>query len=107
MSETAETVDETIRYRHRHPLVRLAVRAARCAARCATAPHDDNVPWWSPPDRLTERNVATLGLLAAASMAAAFANTLFTQTVNFAADGFGIDKRGAGRRRRDRAAAAS
>ena len=54
------------------------------------------MPWWSPPDRLTQRNVATLGLLAAASMAAAFANTLFTQTASFAADGFGIDERGQG-----------
>src|SRR6185312_7085956 len=37
-----------------------------------------------------------LGLLAAASLSAAFANTLFTQTVNFAADSFGIDKTGQG-----------
>ena len=53
-------------------------------------------PWWSPPDRLSPRHVATLGLLAAASMSAAFTNTLFTQTASFAADGFGIDERGQG-----------
>ncbi len=90
-----ETVDESIRYRIVIPwfgwLFALPVRST-----LRHRPHDDNVPWWSPPDRLTERNVATLGLLAAASMAAAFANTLFTQTASFAADGFGIDERAQG-----------
>ena len=37
-----------------------------------------------------------LGLLAAASMSAAFVNTLFTQTVSFAADDFGVDNTGVG-----------
>ncbi len=37
-----------------------------------------------------------LGLLAAASLTAAFVNTLFTQTVNFAADDFGIGNWGQG-----------
>ena len=55
-----------------------------------------SMPWWAPPDRLTPRQVRLLGLLAAASLSAAFANTLFTQTVNFAADSFGIDKTGQG-----------
>ena len=50
-------------------------------------PHSN--PWWAPPDRLTERQIRVLGLLAAASMSSAFINTLFTQTVNFAADDFG------------------
>ena len=53
-------------------------------------------PWWAPPDRLDPRQALLLGLLAAASMSAAFANTLFTQTVNFAAKDFGIDKFGQG-----------
>lgn len=53
-------------------------------------------PWWSPPDRLNERQVRTLALLAIASSAAAFANTLFTQTANFAADSFGVDDQGQG-----------
>lgn len=51
-------------------------------------------PWWAPPDRLTERQVRTLALLAVASSSAAFANTLFTQTANFAADSFGISNSG-------------
>ena len=46
--------------------------------------------WWAPPDRLDPTQVLVLGLLAAASMSAAFVNTLFTQTVNFAADEFGV-----------------
>ena len=53
-------------------------------------------PWWTPPDRLTERQARTLALLAAAAMSAAFANTLFTQTANFAADTFGVGDRGQG-----------
>jgi MFS family permease len=92
----AETVDETIRYRIVIPwfgwLFALPLRNT-----LRHRPHDDSaVPWWSPPDRLTQRHVAILGLLAAASMAAAFANTLFTQTASFAADGFGIDERAQG-----------
>ncbi len=47
-------------------------------------------PWWAPPDRLDAQQVLVLGLLAAASLTSSFVNTLFTQTVNFAADEFGI-----------------
>jgi len=53
-------------------------------------------PWWAPPDRLGERQVMILGLLAAASLCAAFVNTLFTQTVNFAAKDFGVGNSGQG-----------
>jgi MFS family permease len=53
-------------------------------------------PWWSPPDRLTHRQLGVIGLLAAASMSSAFINTLFTQTAEFAADDFGVGKSGIG-----------
>lgn len=53
-------------------------------------------PRWAPPDRLEPRHVMVLGLLAAVSMPSAFVNTLFTQTVNFAADDFGISEQGQG-----------
>ena len=53
-------------------------------------------PAWAPPDRLNADQVLVLGLLAAASMSAAFVNTLFTQTVNFAAAEFGISEQGQG-----------
>ena len=92
---TAATVTQTIRYRIVIPwfgwLFALPLRNT-----LRHRPPQASRPWWSPPDRLTPRHVATLGLLAAASMAAAFANTLFTQTASFAADGFGIDERGQG-----------
>ena len=39
---------------------------------------------------IDERAAMVLGLLAAASLAVGFLNTLFTQTVNFAADEFGV-----------------
>ena len=93
--ENTASVDETIRYRIVIPwfgwLFALPVRNT-----LRRRPRADTFPWWSPPDRLTQRHVATLGLLAAASMAAAFANTLFTQTASFAADGFGISTRAQG-----------
>jgi MFS family permease len=52
--------------------------------------------WWAPPDRLDQRQVLVLGLLAAAAMSSAFVNTLFTQTVTFAADDFGVGNRDIG-----------
>lgn len=58
--------------------------------RLASEPH----PFWAPPDRITPRQVHLLGLLAAASLSAAFVNTIFSQTANFAADEFGISSRG-------------
>lgn len=63
------------------PLVRRALRQRR--------PAGASSQWWAPPDQLSERQAHTLALLALASMAAAFANTLFTQTSTFAADAFG------------------
>ena len=48
--------------------------------------------WWSPPDEVDATQVLVIGLLAAASMSAAFINTIFTQTVGFAADDFGISE---------------
>ena len=62
------------------PLVRRAVAHRR--------PAGSTSQWWAPPDQLTARQAHTLALLALASMAAAFANTLFTQTSTFAAEAF-------------------
>ncbi len=45
--------------------------------------------WWAPPDQLDARASTVLGLLAAASIIYGYVNTLFTQTVTFAADEFG------------------
>lgn len=59
-------------------------------------PGNDSTPWWAPPDRLTERQVLFLGLLAAASLLSAFVNTLFTQTVAFAGDDLGVGDWGRG-----------
>lgn len=70
------------------PLVRRTIRQRR--------PQHDSSPWWAPPDRLTERHVLFLGLLAAASLLSAFVNTLFTQTVAFAGDDLGVGDWGRG-----------
>ena len=56
----------------------------------------DRMPVWAPPDRLDARQARVLGLLAAAAMASAFTNTLFTQTATFAADSFGVGDAGVG-----------
>ena len=90
------TVRETTSYRLAVPwfgwVFALPMRHAVRNRRSAGA----SPPWWSPPDRLSERQVRTLALLAVASSAAAFANTLFTQTANFAADSFGVGDQGQG-----------
>ena len=91
---------ETTRYRISVPwfnwLFALPIRAL--VGRRWHQPHHHGVPhsnpWWAPPDRLNERQIRVLGLLAAASMSSAFINTLFTQTVKFAADDFGVDHSG-------------
>ena len=87
---------ETIRYRLVIPWFGwlFALPAAQHVAPSAARRHASR--GGRRPIGSTPRHVATLGLLAAASMSAAFANTLFTQTANFAADGFGIDERGQG-----------
>jgi MFS family permease len=56
----------------------------------------EHVPWWAPPERLDAHHVMLLGLLAAASLSSAFVNTLFTQTVAFAAEEFDIGQQGQG-----------
>ena len=53
-------------------------------------------PWWAPGDRLDERQVLVLGLLAAASMCSTFTNTLFTQLAHKATDAFGVGSTGQG-----------
>ena len=53
-------------------------------------------PWWAPGDRLDERQVLVLGLLAAASMCSTFTNTLFTQFAHKATDAFGVGSTGQG-----------
>jgi MFS family permease len=53
-------------------------------------------PWWAPPDVLTAAQVSLLGLLAAASMSAAYINTVFSQTVKFAAEDLGVGSGGIG-----------
>ena len=52
--------------------------------------HSGRRPWWAPPDVLDARASTVVGLLAAASVVVGYVNTLFTQTVSFAAKDFGI-----------------
>lgn len=94
-----EITEETIEYRLHlpwfgwvyRPLVRKALRH-----RPGPSHEPGGQPWWAPRDRLNERQVMVLGLLAAASMLSAFTNTLFTQTVHKSTADFGIGERGQG-----------
>jgi len=47
-------------------------------------------PWWAPPDRLDQRSATVLTVLCVACMSVGYLNTLFTQTISFAGDDFGI-----------------
>jgi MFS family permease len=49
-------------------------------------------PWWAPPDRLDARAARVLGLVCAVAVVGGYLNTLFTQTVAFAADDFGTSE---------------
>jgi MFS family permease len=93
--KTATTVEETIRYRLTIPWFGWLF-AWPVHNTLRHRPTDGKRLWWLPPDRLSPRHVAILGLLAVASMAATFTNTLFTQTANFAADSFGVNEHGQG-----------
>jgi MFS family permease len=66
------------------PLLALPVRRA---LRVAGAPS----PWWGPADRLDTRAATVLATLCAASMVAGFLGTSITQTITYAASGFGHD----------------
>jgi MFS family permease len=57
---------------------------------------DPTQPWWAPPDRLDQRSGTVIGLLAGASVVFGYLNTLFTQTIPFAADEFGVSRTGQG-----------
>jgi MFS family permease len=101
---TVETRDgevhETVRYRSVLPwyswVFAAPMRVALHLAVRRRRPSGTRAPWWAPPDRLGRREVVTLGLLASASLSAAFVNTVFTQTANFAADDFGVSSSGQG-----------
>src|SRR5215212_3709675 len=47
--------------------------------------------WWAPPDRLDPRSSAVLGSLAVLALIGGYLGTLLTQTITYAAEGFGVD----------------
>jgi MFS family permease len=56
----------------------------------AIGPEPDRPPWWASPQRLDERAANALGTLAAVAVVFGYLNTLFTQTIAFAADEFHV-----------------
>lgn len=91
--ETDQIVDTTT-YRLTVPWFGALFRWPMRNALRHRAPGNGKQPVWAPPDRLTAHHAKVLGLLAAVSLTAAFVNTLFTQTANFAAKDFGISEGG-------------
>lgn len=86
---TAGSFTETIRYRLAIPFFGpLYAVPVRRALRSHPAP-GQRLPWWSPPDRIDARTATVLGALAVVAVIAGYVNTLFTQTVSFAAREFG------------------
>ncbi len=63
------------------PLFRHALRA----------PERDRALWWQPPDHFDARMSTVLGTLCAAAVLFGYMNTLFNQTIAFAADEFGAN----------------
>ena len=51
-------------------------------------PARDRPQWWLPPDRFDARSTTVLGTLCAAAVLFGYINTLFNQTIAFAADEF-------------------
>ena len=94
------SIDEVTRYHVGLPwfgwVFAPLVRGTVARRRPGLEQHHGEQLWWAPPDRLERRQMVVLGLLAAASLSAAFVNTLFTQTVNFAARDFGVSNSGQG-----------
>ncbi|MBV8296075.1 MAG: hypothetical protein JO085_04495, partial [Acidimicrobiia bacterium] len=52
------------------------------------SPARDRPHWWLPPDRFDARDTTVLGTLCASAVLFGYINTLFSQTVAFAADEF-------------------
>ncbi|HEV2760715.1 MAG TPA: MFS transporter [Acidimicrobiales bacterium] len=58
--------------------------------RTLAKPGTGRAPWWAPPARLDARGASVLGTLALLTVVSGYLNTLFTQTIPFAGDEFGV-----------------
>lgn len=58
--------------------------------RALARPGRERAPWWAPPARLDARGASVLGTLALLTVVSGYLNTLFTQTIPFAGDEFGV-----------------
>lgn len=56
--------------------------------RALKRPDSGRPPWWAPPEQLDARAATVLGTLSAVAIIFGYLNTLFSQTVAFAADEF-------------------
>ncbi|MGI9023007.1 MAG: MFS transporter [Acidimicrobiales bacterium] len=57
--------------------------------RSLARPGRPSPPWWAPPARLDTRAASVLGTLGVVAVMAGYLNTVFTQSITFAAEEFG------------------
>ncbi len=57
--------------------------------RALARPGRPDPPWWAPPARLDARAASVLGTLGLVAVMVGYLNTVFTQTITFAAEEFG------------------
>ncbi len=87
-------VTQTVDFRLGLPYFRfLFTPAARSALR---RPGRDRAPWWAPPEHLDLGAANALGTLAVLAVTFGYLNSLFTQTIGFAGEEFGVGNSGQG-----------
>ncbi|MCH7789586.1 MAG: MFS transporter [Acidobacteria bacterium] len=88
-SDGSVEVSQSVSYKLAIPIVGwLFARSMRRELSRLPSP-DTGLPWWSPPERLTERSARSMGLLSGLSFIVGYSTGVLTQTMTFAADEFG------------------
>ena len=96
VQRSGHTIAETTEFSVRIPWFGWLFRLLMARFMRRRSPESQARAWWSPPTTISASEAAILGLLAAASMLAAFINTLFTQTLTYSSEEFDISSTGQG-----------
>ena len=96
VQRSGHTIAETTEFSVRIPWFGWLFRLLMARFMRRRSPESQARAWWSPPTTISASEASILGLLAAASMLAAFINTLFTQTLTYSSEEFDISTTGQG-----------
>ena len=96
VQRSGHTIAETTEFSVRIPWFGWLFRLLMARFMRRRSPESQARAWWSPPTTISASEASILGLLAAASMLAAFINTLFTQTLTYSSEEFDISSTGQG-----------